>query len=70
MGKIVKVKGAYNRTVFKCETDEQRKELKRQARKRYSDKTKDTIKDYNKAYYQRTKEARKKQRIAKKEQVK
>jgi hypothetical protein len=41
----------YTRTVYKCATDEERKKLKKIARKRYYIRNKEKVKERNKIYY-------------------
>lgn len=48
----------YNRTVYKCETEEERTELRNIVRKRYYEKNKGKVKERNKLYYLKKKEAK------------
>ena len=59
---------SYNRSVFRCESDEQRKELKKVSAKRHYEKNKEKYKERNRLYYLKNKEKRKAQRGLKKEE--
>ena len=42
---------SYNRSIYKYENEEQKKECQKNVKKRYYEKNKNSIKEYNRIYY-------------------